>query len=146
MKHLGFARQSIVDSALRSTVDEVYDLVNAELTLQETGGSITTDGTEQTIYINNAPLGVFRPVVLYVDLDAMLQGDTTVFRVYYRIETGGGLQLIDYSSYAGADGGLANSIKLIAIDLTPVRYGVMVTIQRTVAGDRAYPWSVFVEA
>jgi hypothetical protein len=146
MKHRGFTRQTIVDAALRATADELYDLVNAELTLQETGGSVTTDGTEQTLYINNAPLGIFRPVVLYVDLDAMLLGDTTVFRVYYRIAAGGGLQLIDYSSYAGADGGLANSLKLIAIDLGPVRYGVMVTIQRTVAGDRAYPWEVFVEA
>lgn len=146
MKKMGFARQSVIDSALRSTVDEVYDLVNAVLTLQETGGSVTTDGTEQTLYINNAPLGVFRPVVLYVDLDAMVGGDTTVFRVYYRIEPGGGLQLMDFQQYVGADGGLANSIKLIAIDLTPARYGIHVTIQRTVQGDRAYPWSVFVEA
>jgi len=142
----GFARQSYIDQTLRNAAFDTFDMVNAILTLQETGGSVTTDGTEQTLYINDAPLGVFRPVVCYVDLDAMVAGDTTVFRVYYRIEPGGGLQLIDYQAYVGQDGGLANSIKLIAIDLSPVRYGVQVTIQRTVQGDRAYPWSVFVEA
>ena len=136
----------MVDSELRATADEIYDLVNAVLTLQETGGAVTTDGTEQTVYINNAPLGVFRPVVLYVDLDAMVAGDVTAFRVYHRIAPGGGLQLLDYQSYAGADGGLANGCKLIALDLGPNRYGVHVTIQRLVQGDREYPWSVFVEA
>ena len=146
MKSVGFTRQSLIDQTLRDATFDIYDMANAILTLQETGGSVTTDGTEQTLYINDAPLGVFRPVVLYVDLDAMVAGDTTVFRVYYRIVSGGGLQLIDFQTYAGQDGGLANSIKLIGIDLGPVRYGVQVTIQRTVQGDRAYPWAVFVEA
>ena len=142
----GFARQSYVDQTLRNAAFDTFDMVNAILTLQETGGSVTTDGNEQNIYINNAPLGVFRPVVCYVDLDAMVGGDTTVFRIYYRIAPGGGLQLMDFQQYVGIDGGLASGIKLIAIDLTPARYGVQITIQRTVQGDRAYPWSVFVEA
>lgn len=145
MKQLGFTRQTAVDAILRATVDEMYDLVNANLTLQETGGTITTTGAEQNLYINNTPFGVFRPVCLFVDLDEMLQGDTTVFRVYHRLSAGTGMQLFDYQSYTGADGSLANGIKLIVIDLYPARFGIQVTIQRTVAGDRSYVWQVFEE-
>lgn len=145
MKHRGFTRQTIVDAALRATVDEAYDLVNAELTLQETGGTITTTGAEQNLYVNNTPMGTFRPVCLFVDLDEMLQGDTTVFRVYHRLSAGTGMQLFDFQQYAGADGGLANGIKLIVFDLYPTRFGIQVTIQRTVAGDRDYVWEVFEE-
>lgn len=146
MKSFGFTRQSNVDASLTATVNDIYDLTNAVLTLQETGGSVTTDGTEQNIYIVDGPLGVFRPVCVFVNLDNMVGGDTTVFRVYYRIAPGGAQYLTDYQSYTGIDGSLANGKKLIVIDLHPTRFGVQVTIQRTVGGDRAYTWEVFEEA
>ena len=146
MKKLGFTRQSAVDADLRATASDIYDLTNAILTLQETGGSVTTDGNEQNIYIVDGPLGVFRPVCVFVNLDLMVGGDTTVFRVYYRIAPGGAQYLADYQSYTGIDGSLANGKKLIVIDLYPTRFGVRVTIQRTAGGDRAYTWEVFEEA
>lgn len=146
MKKMGFARQSSVDASLTATVNDIFDLTNAVLTLQETGGSVTTDGTEQNIYIVDGPLGVFRPVCVFVNLDEMLGADTVDFKVYYRIAPGGAQYLADYQSYTGVDGGLANGKKLIIIDLYPTRFGVRVTIQRTAGADHPYTWEIFEEA
>ena len=82
---------------------------------------------------------------MYVDLDNMAGGDTTVLRVYYRITDGGGLQLLDYQSYTGADGGLANSIKMISIDLGPARFGTQITLEQTAGVNRTYRWEYFEE-
>ena len=137
--------QSIASGGVDDRVDQIFSLSAAELTLQETGGLLTADGNEQTLYINNAPLGIFRPVVIYIDLDNMAGGDTTDIRVYYRITAGGGLQLLDFAQYVGVDGGLANSIKLISIDLSPARFGVQITLQQTAGVNRTYRWEYFEE-
>ena len=138
--------QSIATGAVDAVVDDIYDLTRAVLTLQETGGEVTTDGTEQNLYVVDGPLGVFNPVCVYVDLDLMVGGDTTVFRVYYRITPGGGQELHDSMTYSGVDGGLLDNRKIIAINLLPTRFGVLVSIQRTAGGDRAYAWEILEEA
>jgi len=121
---------------------DIFNAVNAMLTLTETGGTLVADGTEQNLYINNLPAGEFDPRVVFVDLDNMAAGDTTVFRVYYRLNAGGGLQLYDYIQYNGADGGLPNGRKLISIALLPNRFGVQVTLQQTAGVNKAYDWDV----
>ena len=140
----GLTRQ--VSSQDTATIDDIYGLVNATLILQETGGELTTDGTEQYLYVVSDPIGVFRPVCVFVDLGNMVGGDTVVFRTSYRIDPTGAMRLTDYASYTGIDGGLADSVQLIVIDLYPNRFGVQVTIQRTAGADKDYPWSVFEEA
>lgn len=137
--------QSLATGAVGPVVEDTFDLLNASLTLQETGGLLTADGTEQNLYIANAPLGTYRPVVLFVDLDNMAGGDTTEFRVYYRITDGGGLQLHDFASYVGVDGGLANSRKLITIGLNPTRFGIRISLTQTAGVNRTYRWSVYIE-
>jgi len=124
---------------------DILNAVNAILTLTETGGTLTANGTEQNIYINNAPAGEFEPRVVLVDLDNMQAGDTIVFRVYYRLRAGGGLQLYDYVQYTGADGGLTDGRKLIAITLLPNRFGVRVTLQQTAGVNRSYDWDAHYE-
>jgi len=119
--------------------------VTAEFTLQETGGTLTATDAEQTLYINNNPLGCFHPHTLFVDLDNMAQGDTVAIRVYYRLRAGGGLQLWDYSQYIGADGGLPNSVKLISADLLPTRFGIQITLEQTAGTNRDYDWELFTE-
>ena len=143
----GLTDQSLASAGVEDTADQIHELVAAEFTLQETGGTLTATGAEQTLYINNNPLGVFRPVALFVDLDEMIQGDTTVLRVYYRLGAGGTLKLEDYQSYTGVDGGLANSIKLVAIDLYPNRFGVQITLEQTATanGYDDYIWEIFTE-
>ncbi|MCK4958403.1 MAG: hypothetical protein KAT00_03365 [Planctomycetes bacterium] len=132
-------------STIVTDITEINAIADALLALSATGGTLTADGTEQNLYIDSEPLGCTMGRRLYVDLDAMAGGDTTVIRVYYRLSDGGGLQLLDYASYTGADGGLANSIKLIAVDLGPYRHGIQVTLEQTAGVNRAYPFEFFAE-
>ena len=141
----GLTNQSLAPASVADTADQIHELVAAEFTLQETGGTLTATGAEQTLYINDNPLGCFVPRTLFVDLDYMLAGDTTVIKVYYRLKAAGGLQLWDYHTYTGADGGLAAGRKLISADLLPTRFGVKVTLQQTVGTYRAYDWEIFTE-
>lgn len=143
--HVALTDQSIASGGVDETADQIHELVAAELTLQETGGTVTADGSEQTLYINDNPLGCFRPTALFVDLDNMLQGDTTVVRIYYRLNAGGSLKLLDYSTYTGVDGGLPNSRKFIAGELHPNRFGMQVTLEQTAGTNRSYIWEIFTE-
>jgi len=141
----GLVNQSVASATTEDTADQIHELVAAEFTLQETGGTLLADGSEQTLYINNNPLGCFYPRTLLIDLDNMLAGDTTVIRVYYRLNAGGGLQLWDYHTYTGADGGLASNRKLIAADLLPTRFGIQITLEQTAGTYRDYDWEIFTE-
>lgn len=145
MMRRGLTNQSIATAGVDETADQIAARTDALLTLSSTGGTLTADGTEQTLYIDNEPLGCTMGRKLYIDLDNMAGGDTTVIRVYYRLSDGGGLQLLDYNSYVGADGGLANGIKLIAVDLGPYRHGIQITLEQTAGVNRAYPFEFFAE-
>ena len=132
---------AIVPAAGYIYIKAIFDMVNGIQTLKETGGSITTDGTEQTAYINNAPAGVYRPVVFTIDLTNMAAGDEIHVRVYYRIVSGGGLINEVNTTYTGAQ-----DPDLAAFNLHPNRFGVQITVQRTALGvDRAYQWAVIYE-
>jgi len=128
-----------------AAVEDVFNIVNADLVLRETGEVLTADGTEQNTYVSSTPLGVHKPHVVFIDLDNMDQGDTTVIRTYYRLAGGGGWLLEDYQSYTGADGGLANGIKVIAVDLYPNRFGIRITLEQTAGTNRDYLWKYFGE-
>ena len=144
--HVGLTDQSIATGAVDEGVDQIHELAAAGFTLQETGGTITSSAAEQTLYINNNPLGCFRPRRLFVDLDNMAAGgDSIAVRVYYRLNAGGGLQLLTYQAWTGADGGLANSAKLATLELYENRFGVRVTLQRIGGSDYDFDWEVFTE-
>jgi len=124
-----------------ANVDDILAVTSALPTLAETGGTLTTDGTEQNVYINAAPLGVYNPICVKIDCTAHTAGETIVVRTYYDIEPGGaGLLLHDTLTYAGAI-----DPPIITIDLDPNRYGVAVTIEKTAGTNRAYVWEVFYE-
>lgn len=116
---------------------DIFNIVNAILETTETGGTITTDGTEQNAYINNAPAGVYEPLNMMLDCTNMQAGDSLRIRVYYRITPGGNLRKKDDLTLNDAQ-----DPALINIGLEPNRYGIEVTIQRTAGGDRDYDWSV----
>ena len=137
--------QAALGTSYADEITNSYDMLESQPTLQETGGVLASDGTEQVVYIRNAPVSVFAPRVVYISLDDMIALDNVQIRVYYRIALGGGLLLFDYAQYTGIDGGLANGVKLIAIELLPCRFGVEVTLQMTV-GAADFPWSVVEEA
>ena len=107
--------------------------VNAILTLTETGGTVTTDGTEQNVYINNAPAGVFEPKMVHIDFTNHTAGETVIVREYYRIKSGGGLIKNDEIQFAGVQDPL-----LKTVTLEPNRFGAKVTIEKTAGTNRAY--------
>ena len=124
-----------------ANVDTIEAVTSALPTLSETGGTVTTDGTEQDVYINATPLGVFNPICVKINCTAHTAGETIVIRTYYDIEPGGaGLLLHDTVTYVGVI-----DPPIITVSLDPNRYGVRVTIEKTAGVNRAYPWEVFYE-
>ena len=123
---------------ISTLVRAIFDIVNAGLVTTETGGTLTTDGTQQNVYINNNPSGVFEPLKVQIDMTNMAGGDTIVVRVFYRIVSGGGLIKKDEVTFNGVqDPPLKN------VELEPNRFGVQVTMQRTAGADHAYNWAAF---
>jgi hypothetical protein len=116
---------------------DIFNIVNALLLDAETGGTLTADGTEQTLYINNAPAAIFEPLIVNVDCTNMQAGDVIVLRAYYRITAGGNLRLKDEVTLNGAqDPALRNIV------LEPNRYGVQATLEQTAGTNRNYDWEV----
>ena len=123
--------------ACEAAEDAVVNLETALLTLTETGGTISTDGTEQDVYINNAPAGVYTPKILKIDFTNHTAGETVVVRTSYRIKAAGNLIKQIETTYAGVQDPL-----LINIDLEDNRYGIKVTIEKTGGANRDYDWEV----
>jgi len=117
----------------------IFDMLNAILELTETGGIVTATGpgTEDNVYINDAPAGVFRPVVVTIDMVDLAGGETATVRVRKRIRDGGVGRLIGPPVIF--NGVQAEPHKDII--LQPNRFGVVVTIEGT-AGV-VYEWEVF---
>lgn len=116
---------------------DIFNIVNAMLLDAETGGTLTADGTEQNIYINNTPAGIFEPLIANIDCTNMAAGDVTILRAYYRIAAGGNLRKKDEVTLNGAqDPALKNII------LEPNRYGIQVTLEQTAGTNRDYDWEV----
>lgn len=116
---------------------DIFNAVVAILALNETGGSITTDGTEQDVYINNSPVGSFEPKVVQLDTTNMVAGDTITVREYYRVAPGGNLIKQGEVTFSGAQDPALKTFRLL-----PNRFGVKVTVQRTAGTDRSYNWEV----
>lgn len=123
---------------IKARANQIFDLLGAIFTLTETGGTLTTDGTEQDIFISNSPLGVFHPLKVMVDFTAQTDPETVVIRTYYRIKDGGSLIKKDEVTYAGVQ-----DPELINIELEPNRFGIQVTIEKTAGTNRAYDWCAF---
>ena len=128
-------------TTILALVTIIEAVTSALPTLSETGGTVTTDGTEQNVYINAAPLGVFNPICVKIDCSAHTATETIVIREYYDVAPGGaGLLLADTLTFIGVIAPV-----IITIDLDPNRYGVAVTIEKTGGTNRAYPWEVLYE-
>ncbi len=127
---------------IQADVTDILAVTNALPTLAETGGTVTTDGTEQDVYINAVPLGVFNPICVKIDCTNQTAGETIVIRQYSQTNPAlvPDLILEDEVTYAGLI-----SPEQIIIDLDPNRFGVAVTMERTGGVARAYRWQVFYE-
>lgn len=125
-------------SALKDKLDDIDDSI---FTLTETGGTLTTDGTEQNVYINNAPSALFNPKTVLIDFTNHGAGETVVIREYYRIKSGGNLIKVAENTYAAAQ-----DPALIQVDLCSNRYGLKVTAEKTAGANADYDYEVLYEA
>ena len=131
---------AIVDDILEDTV-AIREVTDSEAILTEVAGQITTDDTEQTIYTEENPAGIFEPRTFKIDFTNQTAAETVVIKVYYRIAVGGNIILQSNTTFAGAQ-----DPDLINISLEPNRYGIRITIEHTVGEtNRAYDWEVFYE-
>lgn len=137
------ANIAVIDNeieALQEDVDAIEALVAAEGILEETGGTITTDGTEQNVYINNAPAGVYEPRWFNINFANHTVTETVVIRTYYRNVDGGAWVGDDEQEFLAIP-----TEFLIWVQLKPTRFGIRVTIEKTAGTNRAYVWQVFYE-
>jgi len=130
-------------AAILDTVLAIFNLVNAMLILEETGGVVTTTGpgTEDVVYINDDPAGVFKPKVVKINFTNQTAAEIVVVRTHYRNEAGGGPIKDDEVAFAGVQDPLLKNVTL-----QPNRFGVNVTIERTAGVAKAYKWEVFTES
>lgn len=131
---------------IRNRVEQIFEIVGSILRLTETGGTLTTDGTEQNLYISETPLGVYKPIKVQIDFTNQTGLETTIARVYYRISPppGGWVKKDERTFEGGMDAGM-DEYNLVNIELEPNRFGIKVTLERTAGGAQAYPWTVFFE-
>ena len=127
--------------AIEADVALIRAITDGIPTLTETRGTVTTDGTEQDVYINETPLGVFRPVCVKIDFTDHTATETVVVRTYYRITAGVAAPILqDEATFVGVV-----SPELVNINLEPNRYGIRVTMEKTVGTNRDYDWETFYE-
>ena len=126
--------------ALQATlviVDTVVNAIKAKTDamgiLTSTNTTVTTDGTEQTAYINNAPSGPFEPVAVKINVKNHTATETITIKEYYRNEDGGDWLLHDSRQYVGT---IAQEEITVGLDAN--RYGVKVTIKKDAGTSRAY--------
>ena len=134
-----YLNHSIADLITRSKgFDQIYDLLDSMLDLTRVGNTITADGTEQTVYSNDAPSIIFDPAKAHIDTTNMQAGDTLVVKEYYRIKSEGNYILKSSTTYNDAQ-----TIPLKEVALSPNLFGVKLTIQQTAGTNRAYDYEVY---
>lgn len=129
-----YLEQSKKIDVIQSSVENIEDSL---MTLTETGGTLTTDGTEQNLYINNAPAGLYRPRHFFIDFTNQTAGETLAIREYYRIKSGGGLIINVSTTYAAVQDPL-----MVQFELKDNRYGIKVTAELTAGANRDYDWAI----
>jgi hypothetical protein len=112
----------------------VLDRLLAPTTPSE--GSVTADGTEQTVVEATGTLEF--QLDGYIDLSNMASGDTVVVREYMKIASAGSYVKYAEETYSGAQ-----SIPLLHILTKPARYALKVTLQQTAGTNRNYPYQFF---
>ena len=120
------------------TLHAIYDLIDAILDLTRTADTLTANGAEQNVYINDAPASTFKPLHVLIDTTNMALNDDITIKTYYRLKNGGGYILATDEDYSDVQ-----AIPLKIHDLYPNLYGVKVTLEQTGGVNRDYDWEVY---
>ena len=142
--YAGFSTLNALLVAIQTLITNTHallvNLIASMLTLTETGGTITTTGALQVLFIHDAPSGVYSPKSLAIDFTNQFGGTTVEIGLHHRIKSGGNYRLIDSLSFVGIQ---TNKLKII--DLTDNRFGLYLTIQKTAGVNYDYDFEVFYE-
>jgi len=125
---------------LTKKIDLILDLERAHLFLNETGSSLTANGTEQVVVEVATPMGNFEPRGIKLDCSNMDWGDWITLRWYERLAATGAYVLKDTRQLNGPQ-----VPALRNIELEPNRHGVRVTLQQTAGVFRTFNWEYMYE-
>jgi len=99
-------------------------------------GTITADGTEQTLYERSEVERNFMFMGGYINIENMESGDTIVVRKYKKLEPNGDwIQFLGDMTYSGAPD---PKDKYIQFMVEPGWYGIKITLQQTATGAGGY--------
>jgi hypothetical protein len=101
-------------------------------------GTLTADGTEQNLVLDEIPGNPPRFLDGYVDLSAMAEGDTVVIRQYVSLVTP-----VSYKKYAEETFSGPQALPLLYITTKTGRYGIKVTLQQTAGTFKTFPFQFF---
>jgi len=113
-------------------------LANVEAFDTPIEGTLSADGSEQNLVLDEISGNPQRHLEGYVDLSNMASGDTIVIRQYMKITSGGAYVKYAEETYSGAQ-----SLPLLHIITKPARYGLKITLQQTGGTNRQYPYQFF---
>ena len=116
-------------------LDSIQD---SSLDFTSARGTLTADGTEQSIYENASPSAEWVPENILVDLSNMEAGDITTIKAYLKVKSGGSYILMDTQTYSAVQ-----SVQGIITLGTPNRYGFKITLQQSAGTNRDYDWERF---
>lgn len=122
---------------LATSLAAVKVMTDALQVLTSTGGILTTTGAVQNLFISDAPGREWDPIVVKVEFTNHTAGETIELVQYERIADGGGWVEVDNETFAGLV-----SPEGIYVEWFPNRFGVWLSMQKTVGANRAYPWEV----
>jgi len=111
--------------------------ITSALEFTESGGTLISDGTEQTVTMVDSPVRLIVPVTFLLSAVNNAAGDTIIVRLYYRIKSGG-----EYIAESALTISGAQSPALKTFGLLPNLYGFKVTVERTAGESRAYDWEL----
>lgn len=117
-------------AARAAKMDKIQDF------LEEGNGTLTADGTEQTVreYTGTGKLHV------YIDLTNMVAGNSTTIRQFMKIKAAGA-----YVKYAQETYTDVQTLPLLHITMKPGKFGVKVTLQQAAVVWKTYDWETLVE-
>jgi hypothetical protein len=101
-------------------------------------GTVTMDGAEDVVVLDEISGNPQRYLEGYIDLSPMASGDTIVIRQYMKISPTG-----DYVKYAEETYSGAQNLPLLYITTKPGRYGIKITAQQTGGTYRTLTFQLF---
>lgn len=119
-------------------IDVLESLIDSVMDLYRVGGTVTTDGTEQIIYISDNPSGLIKPMRFLIDTTNHTSDETVVLKFYYRVKSGGSYVVFSSATLSGVQSPLG-----VSYELYPNAWGYKVTIEKTAGTNRAYDWEIF---